>query len=111
MKKAAGIAVVGMLSLPVCVQANEATKKAVHPGFCLEQEFDAVFPRGTKGRPVIAPFTNATFCLKPNCEWYARFLDDQKMGGYAYPTDDQQKWLDRMIQGLETPYACVRGTK
>jgi hypothetical protein len=111
MNKPAGIAVIGMLILPSCAQANEPAKKAVHPGFCVEQEFDTVFPRGTKGRPVISPFATAGFCLRPDCTWFTRFVDGQKMGGYAYPTDYQQQWLDRMIQGPEKQYTCVQGTK
>jgi hypothetical protein len=107
MKKAAGMAVIGMLIVPFCGQANEPTKKVVHPGFCVEQEFDTVFPRSMKGRPVISPFTTAGFCLRPNCTSFTRFLDGQKMGGYAYPTDNQQEWLDKMIKIPETQYACV----
>ena len=108
MRKAPVIAVIW---IPLWAQANEPAKKVVHPGFCVEQEFDTVFPRGTKGRPAISPFTTAGFCLRPNCTWFTRFLDGQKMGGYAYPTDDQQKWLDRMIKGPEKEYVCVRDTK
>jgi hypothetical protein len=33
------------------------------------------------------------------------------MGGYAYPTDDQQEWLDRMMKGPEKQYTCVQDTK
>jgi hypothetical protein len=108
MRKAAVVAVIGMLVLPFCAPANEPEKKVVHPGFCVEQEFDTVFPRGTKGRPVLSPFATAGFCLSPNCTWFIRFLDGQKMGGYAYPTDYQQEWLDRMIKGPERQYICVR---
>ena len=108
MKKIAVIAVTG---IPFWAQANEPARKVVHSGFCVEQEFDTVFPRGTKGRPAISPFTTAGFCLRPNCTWFTRFLDGQKMGGYAYPTDDQQEWLDRMIKGPEKEYACVQDTR